>query len=119
LPPVSGDRVQLQQVLLNLLLNAFDAMNGNPVGQRQAIILTFLESPQVLRVTIRDQGVGIVPEKLDRLFDAFYTTKPDGLGMGLSVTRSIVEAHGGRIWAENNAPRGAALHFSLPAAART
>jgi PAS domain S-box-containing protein len=116
LPVVSGDRVQLQQVLLNLLLNAFDAMISNPVAERRATVLTLLESPDMIRVTVHDRGTGIAVEKLGMLFDAFYTTKAHGLGMGLSVSRSIVEAHGGRIWAENNADGGASFHFTLPVA---
>jgi two-component system sensor kinase FixL len=114
LPPVHGDRIQLQQILINLLLNAFDALNGNPVAKRLVTVATAQESPQLVRVTVRDCGAGIPPDQLDSVFEPFFTTKQDGMGMGLSVTRSIVESHGGRIWAENNSAGGAAFHFTLP-----
>lgn len=114
LPAARGDRIQLQQILINLLLNAFDALNGNPVPERLVSVATALESPKRIRVTVRDCGAGIPTDKLDSIFEPFFTTKPEGMGMGLSVTRSIVEAHGGRIWAENNEQRGAAFHFTLP-----
>jgi PAS domain S-box-containing protein len=114
LPPVHGDRIQLQQILINLLLNAFDALNGNPVAKRLVTVATAQESPQLVRVTVRDCGAGIPPNQLDSVFEPFFTTKQDGMGMGLSVTRSIVESHGGRIWAENNSAGGAAFHFTLP-----
>ena len=114
LPAIHGDRIQMQQILINLLLNAFDALNGNPVADRLVTVVTMMESPQFIRVTVRDRGVGIPPHKIDSIFEPFFTTKPEGMGMGLSVTRSIVEAHGGRIWAENNVEGGAAFHFTLP-----
>jgi C4-dicarboxylate-specific signal transduction histidine kinase len=113
LPPVHGDHVQLQQVMINLLLNGFDALNGNPVAQRLVVVKTKLESPAVVCVTVQDKGTGIPPDKLESVFDPFYTTKREGMGMGLSVTRSIIESHRGRIWAENNAGVGAAFHFTL------
>ena len=115
LPPVHGDRIQLQQVLINLLLNAFDALNGNSVAERLVTVTTTRESSQLIRVTVRDCGAGIPPDQLNAIFDPFFTTKRNGMGMGLSVTRSIVESHGGRIWAENNSAGGAAFHFTLPA----
>lgn len=113
LPPVHGDRIQLQQVMINLLLNAFDALNGSPVSDRLVVVATTLDAPRLVRVSVRDSGVGIPRDKLDSIFDPFYTTKPEGMGMGLSVTRSIIESHGGRIWAENNADRGAMFQFTL------
>ncbi|MGN6554561.1 MAG: sensor histidine kinase, partial [Verrucomicrobiota bacterium] len=114
LPPVHGDRVQLQQVLINLLLNAFDAMNGNPGPEQRVTIATTAESNEFVCVTVRDHGTGIPTGKLDSIFEPFYTTKRDGMGMGLSVTRSIIEAHGGRIRAENNPDRGVSFYFTLP-----
>jgi PAS domain S-box-containing protein len=116
LPPVLGDRVQLQQVIINLLLNAFEAMNNTPVAERVVTVALILEAPQSLRVTVRDCGSGIAAERLDAIFDPFFTTKTEGMGMGLSVTRTIIEAHAGRIWAENNPDRGATLHFTVPVA---
>jgi PAS domain S-box-containing protein len=114
LPAVQGDRVQLQQVILNLLINAIEAMSGMGGGPRELLIGTReTESGDVL-LSVRDSGPGLVPESLDRLFEAFYTTKAGGLGMGLSICRSIVEAHGGRLWAGANVPRGANFQFTLP-----
>jgi len=118
LPLVSGDRVQIQQVLLNLVVNGMDAMD------------TVEESKRILRIcgrsqtrggiaevllSVKDSGTGLTPEEADRLFEAFYTTKPDGMGMGLAISRSIIEAHGGRLWAEPNQGPGATFLFSLPA----
>jgi PAS domain S-box-containing protein len=114
LPLVSGDRIQLQQVMLNLILNAVDAMSGSDGGSRELLISTEADEGNGVRVAVRDWGPGLKPESLDRLFDAFYTTKPDGMGMGLSICRSIIEAHGGRVWATTNVPRGAVLQFTLP-----
>src|SRR5712672_3501530 len=114
LPPVQGDRVQLQQVILNLILNAIEAMSGVGEGARQLFISTGNESEGVL-VEVQDTGPGLTPATLDLLFNAFYTTKPDGLGLGLSICRSIIEAHNGRLWASPNVPRGATFHFIAPA----
>src|SRR5882762_3885575 len=114
LPPILGDRVQLQQVLLNLMMNAIEAMRGVDEGPRDLWVDSErLESTDVL-IAVRDSGSGLDPQSLDRLFEAFYTTKPDGLGMGLAISRSIIEAHGGRLWATANAPRGAVFQFTLP-----
>ena len=110
---VLGDRVQLQQVLLNLILNAAEAMGSMEEGARELLISTE-EGQAGAVVAVRDSGPGIDPEHLDRIFDAFYTTKSSGTGMGLSICRSIVEAHGGRLWAEANEPRGAVFQFTLP-----
>jgi PAS domain S-box-containing protein len=111
--PVEGDRVQLQQVLLNLVLNAAEAMSAVDEDARTLWISTEQNPAQVL-VTVRDSGPGIDPEHIERVFDAFYTTKADGVGMGLSICRSIIDAHGGRLWADANEPRGAAFQFTLP-----
>ena len=115
LPSVMGDRVQLQQLLLNLVINALDAMNTIMDRPRVVRIRTARPEPKSILVAVEDSGVGLDPEQSARLFDAFYTTKPDGLGMGLSISRSIVEAHGGRLWATSNAGPGATFQFSLPA----
>jgi two-component system sensor kinase FixL len=115
LPPVRGDRVQLQQVLLNLLLNAFDAMGDCPANQREITVRAKRDSGQV-EVSVSDHGTGLTPDALERIFQPFFTTKRDGLGMGLAISRSIIEAHGGRLWAKNNGERGAMFAFTLPAA---
>src|SRR6266513_930198 len=114
---VLGDRVQLQQVLLNLILNAAEAMGSMEEGARELLISTEEDQAGVV-VAVRDSGPGIDPEHLDRVFDAFYTTKPSGTGMGLSICRSIIHAHGGKLWAEANEPRGAVFQFTLPGAER-
>jgi PAS domain S-box-containing protein len=113
LPPVVGDRVQLQQVLLNLVLNGMEAMAARAPAERQLRIRTLREASAV-RVGVQDEGPGIPADKLEAVFDTFFTTKPNGMGMGLAISRSIVEAHGGRIWAENNPERGATFWFALP-----
>jgi PAS domain S-box-containing protein len=113
LPLIRGDRIQLQQVVLNLIMNAVEAMNDASKGARDLLIST-AEDNGVL-VAVRDSGPGLNPESLERLFDPFHTTKPGGMGIGLSICRSIVEAHGGRIWATANVPQGASFHFSIPA----
>jgi C4-dicarboxylate-specific signal transduction histidine kinase len=113
--PVHGDRVQLQQVVLNLLLNAVEAMGSVEAAPRELLISTKQDHTGVL-VAVHDSGPGIHPEHLDSVFDAFHTTKPSGMGMGLSICRSIVDAHGGRLWAEANEPRGTIFQFTLPAA---
>ena len=112
-PPVEGDRVQLQQVILNLVINAIEAMSGG--GARKLLITSKSESASVL-VAVRDSGPGLAPESLDRVFDAFYTTKPGGFGLGLSICRSIIEVHGGRLWATANVLEGAVFQFTLPSA---
>jgi PAS domain S-box-containing protein len=114
LPLVPGDRIQLQQVMLNLILNAVEAMNGSDGGLRELLISSEEDGANGVRIAVRDWGPGLTLESLDRLFDAFYTTKPDGMGMGLSICRSIVEAHGGRLWATPNLPQGAVFQFTLP-----
>jgi len=113
LPPVYGDRVQLQQVMLNLTVNAIQAMADVNDGARELFISTAKAEPGVL-ITVRDTGPGLPPAMLDRLFEAFQTTKPGGLGLGLSICHSIVEAHGGELTAKANAPRGAVFQFTVP-----
>jgi signal transduction histidine kinase len=116
LPPVSGDRVQLQQVILNLLMNGLDAMRDSGEGERTLVLRTFRGGPPAsVVVAVEDSGVGIDEADLEHVFHAFYTTKPEGLGMGLAIARSIVEAHGGRLEARNNPGRGATFSFTLPA----
>src|SRR6516165_2260850 len=114
LPLVPGDRIQLQQVMLNLILNAIEAMSGSSEAARELLIRTEQDGPDGVLVAVEDSGPGLKPESLDRLFDAFYTTKSSGMGMGLSICRSIIEAHGGRVWATPNLPHGAAFQFTLP-----
>jgi PAS domain S-box-containing protein len=114
--PIEGDRVQLQQVILNLVINAVEAMSSVTVGPRELTISTVKGRAESVHVAIRDSGPGMAQVALDRAFDAFYTTKPGGLGMGLSISRSIIEAHGGRLWATVKAPQGASFEFTLPAA---
>jgi C4-dicarboxylate-specific signal transduction histidine kinase len=115
--PVHGDRVQLQQVVLNLLLNAVEAMSLVEAKPRDLLINTEQHHTGVL-VAVRDSGPGIDPDHREQIFKSFYTTKPNGTGMGLAICRSIVDAHGGRLWAEANEPRGAIFQFTLPAASR-
>ena len=110
----SGGCVQLQQVVLNLILNAVDAMGLVPEGPRELVISTAKTRANGFLVTVRDTGPGIDPEHVDRVFEAFYTTKSGGIGMGLSICRSIIDAHGGRLWVETNASRGAVFRFTLP-----
>src|SRR5262245_10823780 len=110
--PVRGDRIQLQQVIVNLLVNGMEAMASLRDGERVLVVRTQRQADGVL-VAIEDAGVGIKPENADRLFSAFYTTKPDGLGMALSIVRSIIEAHGGRVWAAPNAGPGMTFQFTL------
>jgi signal transduction histidine kinase len=114
LPSVLGDRVQLQQVILNLLRNASDAMSGVDDRPRQLVIGTERDGDDAVRVNVQDAGIGIDPQNVDRLFDAFYTTKSSGMGMGLSVCRSIIERHNGRLWAASNDGPGATFAFSIP-----
>jgi signal transduction histidine kinase len=114
LPCLRGDRVQLQQVMLNLIVNAIQAMSGIAGGLREVQISAESVEGDGVRVGVRDTGPGLSPEALPRLFDPFYTTKPDGMGMGLSICRTIVEAHGGRIWATACEPQGALLQLTLP-----
>ena len=113
LPQVMGDRVQLQQVMMNLMMNGIDAMAGVE-GARELAISTQRIKERELLVSVSDAGVGLPPVQANRIFDAFFTTKPHGTGMGLRISRSIVESHGGRLWADENVTRGARFHFTLP-----
>jgi PAS domain S-box-containing protein len=115
LPLIHGDRVQLQQVVLNLIINAVEAMSGAGDGKRELLISTHGVAPQGVLVRVRDSGPGLAPATLEHIFDAFYTTKPNGLGIGLPICRSIIEAHGGRLWANANVPHGAIFQFTVPA----
>jgi signal transduction histidine kinase len=115
LPPAMGDRVQLQQVIVNLALNGIEAMGGVIDRPRRLVIRSESQNAEELLVAVRDSGVGIDPKAFKRIFDAFFTTKAQGMGMGLSICRSIVEAHGGRLWASANSDYGATLQFTLPA----
>jgi PAS domain S-box-containing protein len=119
LPPIDGDLVQLQQVILNLIMNAVEAMSGVSDGTREMLISTGMSESGGVLVAVRDSGPGLAPATVERLFEAFYTTKPSGLGLGLSICRSIIEAHNGRLWASANLPRGASFQFALPAIANT
>jgi PAS domain S-box-containing protein len=115
LPPVEGDRVQLQQVILNLMVNAVEAMSGVSNGARELAISTEKAESAGVLVAVKDTGPGLAPESLERVFDAFYTTKASGLGLGLSICRSIIEAHDGRLWASPNPPHGIIFQFTVPA----
>ena len=113
LPQIMGDRVQLQQVLMNLIMNSIDAMK-NVDGARELVIKSQREENERILVSVSDTGVGLPPQQADQIFNAFFTTKPDGTGMGLSISRSIVESHGGRLWAAGNSPRGTSVCLTLP-----
>ena len=116
LPRVLGDRIQIQQVVLNLMMNAIEAMSDlADDAPRDLSVGSARDGSHGIVVAVRDSGPGLSPESLGRLFHAFYTTKPQGMGMGLAISRSIVEAHGGRLWATANEQRGAVFQFTLPA----
>ena len=117
LSPASGDRVQVQQVVLNLVMNGIEAMSSvGSVGERarELLITTRNVDADRVQVSIEDSGIGIDPQKLDKIFDSFYTTKPGGMGMGLSISRSILQAHGGRLWATAKDGPGTIFDFTLP-----
>jgi signal transduction histidine kinase len=116
LPAVSGDRVQLQQVILNLIINGLEAIVKSNATERELFVSSGKDESNNLFVAVRDSGEGLDPANLERVFDAFFTTKPDGMGMGLAISRTIVESHGGRLWATPNSPRGTVFQFTLPAA---
>jgi signal transduction histidine kinase len=111
---VLGDRVQLQQVILNLIINGVEAMSRLMNGPRELLVSSGKDEANGLLVAVRDTGVGLESANLNQLFDAFFTTKPDGMGMGLAISRSIIEAHDGRLWATANSPQGAVFQFTLP-----
>jgi C4-dicarboxylate-specific signal transduction histidine kinase len=114
LPLVWGDRVQLQQVILNLIINAIEAMSSRATGTSDLLVRTARNTPDGVVVAVEDSGSGVDPSDLHRIFDAFFTTKGSGLGLGLSISRTIIEAHGGRLWATSAARTGTILQFSLP-----
>jgi signal transduction histidine kinase len=114
LPQVMGDRVQLQQVLMNLMINSIEAMKDVDGTRELAIKSQRVDNEHVL-VSVSDNGVGLPPHQTDQIFNAFFTTKPHGTGMGLRISRSIIESHGGRLWAADNSPRGASFYLTLPA----
>jgi signal transduction histidine kinase len=114
LPPVLGDRVQLQQVLINLVMNGIEAMASVADRPRDMVIRSRAHERDEVLVAVEDAGVGIDPASVSQLFNAFFTTKPGGMGMGLSISRSIIEAHGGRLWATANVTCGATFQFALP-----
>jgi signal transduction histidine kinase len=113
IPAVLGDRVQLQQVLLNLMTNGADAMEHSAPQKRELFLRSTVDDMQKIHLSVKDSGVGIAPHDSERLFDSFFTTKPGGMGMGLAICKSILEAHGGRIWASANAQGGSTFHFTL------
>jgi len=118
LPKALGDRVQLQQVLLNLIINGMDALEGVPSEDRSVRVTASRKDPHDAEICVSDTGHGIPLDEIERIFDPFVSTKPQGIGMGLSISRSIVEAHSGRLWAENNdGGRGASFRFTVPVAA--
>src|SRR5258708_39078010 len=117
-PQITGDHVQLQQVLMNLILNSIDAMKDVD-GTRELVICSQRGEDGQLMVSVRDTGVGLPPQQADQIFNAFFTTKAHGTGMGLRISRSIVESHGGRLWASDNSPRGASFCFTLPTKSET
>jgi signal transduction histidine kinase len=108
-----GDHVQLLQVMVNLTVNGIDAM-ADLDGAHELVISSQPAADGHLKVSVSDTGIGLPPEQAQHIFDAFYTTKPHGTGMGLRISRSIIESHGGRLWADENIPRGASFHFTLP-----
>jgi signal transduction histidine kinase len=116
LPPVRGDRVHLQQVLLNVILNGMDALDGTSGTENRISVIVSRNGNQTVEIAVSDTGSGIPADKLAHIFDPFFTTKPNGMGMGLPISRTIIEAHGGRFWAENNASGGATFRFTLPIA---
>jgi PAS domain S-box-containing protein len=116
LPRIRGDRVELQQVLLNLLFNSFAAMKELPAAERRVAILAWLDDEGTVRIAVRDQGTGIAEDQIKKIFQPFFTTKKEGLGMGLSVSRTIIQSHGGRLWAQNNPERGATFLLTVPVA---
>lgn len=113
LPTVRGDRVQLQQVILNLIINGLEAIGKSSNGTRELSVMSDQESENV-RIAVSDSGEGLDAANLERVFDAFFTTKPDGMGMGLAISRTIIESHGGRLWATSNSSKGAVFQFTLP-----
>jgi signal transduction histidine kinase len=116
LPRIAGDRVQLQQVLMNLVMNSIDAMR-NVDGARQLTIKSQRDENGQVLISVSDTGVGLPPQQADKIFNAFFTTKTHGTGMGLRISQSIIESHGGRLWAADNSPHGTTFQFTLPVTA--
>jgi two-component system sensor kinase FixL len=116
LPPIQGDRVQLQQVLINLIINSCDAMTATDLADRKLLLRTRFANGEGVRISVIDRGSGISQEQMDRIFEPFMTTKRQGMGLGLAVCRTIVSAHGGKLWVTNNSGPGASFHIALPAA---
>lgn len=114
LPQVRGDRVQLQQVILNLIINGLEAIAKSQNGTRELLVKSDQDEADNVRIAVSDSGEGLDTANVERVFDAFFTTKPDGMGMGLAISRTIIESHGGRLWATSNSPHGAVFQFSLP-----
>jgi signal transduction histidine kinase len=114
LPPIAGDRVQLQQVILNLMMNSIEAMKEVTNSPRELLITSRPEASGTVLVAVRDVGTGLDPQSAEQVFEPFYTTKAEGMGMGLAICRLIIEAHGGRLWAGANEPRGAVFQFTVP-----
>jgi signal transduction histidine kinase len=114
LPPVVADRVQLRQVFLNLMVNAIEAMGSVTHRARLLLVKSEIHELDGVLITVQDSGIGIGPTETERIFDAFFTTKSDGMGMGLAISRSIIEAHGGRLWASPGTPHGSVFYFVLP-----
>lgn len=117
LPQVHGDRVQLQQVILNLIINALEAIAKSKNGARELSVSSNQDEANSVVIAVSDSGEGLDSANLDHVFDAFFTTKPDGMGMGLAISRTIIESHGGRLWATSNSPKGAVFQFTLPISA--
>ncbi|MGI9336822.1 MAG: sensor histidine kinase, partial [Gammaproteobacteria bacterium] len=115
LPPVSADPVQLEQVLLNMVRNGLDSLQSSDSESRRLVVSTLVDSARSIRVTVQDTGSGLDQESMSHVFDRFYTTKKGGLGMGLCISRSIIESHGGRMWVESQPGSGASFHFTVPA----
>ena len=116
LPQVIGNRIQLQQVILNLMINALEAMTTTTEHKRTLCVKSAIQAPDTVLITVEDSGIGIDPENIERMFDALFTTKSNGMGMGLSICRSIIEAHNGRLWASADIHHGSVFHFALPIA---
>jgi signal transduction histidine kinase len=115
---VAGDRVQFQQVILNFIMNAIEALEDVEVEERE-LLVSAAAAENKITVSVRDTGAGVPPAKLDRIFEAFYTTKPNGMGMGLAISRSIIEGHGGAVYAAPNFPHGTVFGFTLPLGGKT
>ncbi len=118
LPPISGDRIQLQQVLFNLIINGIEAMKDQGINSREIVILASKENSETVMMSVRDRGIGINEKEVEKMFDAFHTTKVNGMGMGLAISRSIVEDHGGRLWATPNPDKGTTFSFTVPICTR-